>query len=545
MYRFALEMYTKLGNGRYDFMAQVFPMPSASRVAEFCSHGGGSPDGILWENLESLSEEIRQECGDDILDDDIRRLFFLAFDSTKIVDGIAMNPHTNEIVGVAYDKTIGFDAFDAVVSRMENVVAEGTTSDDEYLDEETEKMDKSASHLKERPEMAKNYMVFIIQSTAASHSKFKTTVARYGLHSVNAEFLTREIKQITAAMYLYNMTVVQVGCDGAPENRSALHQLATLSVRDMIELGVFPEEWLKLANVPLDFRVAYRHPSYPESDNVFVWIHTDMPHWIKKWLNAMECSSSKDSKRSLCFQGQPLTLKMCEDIWRRSVCSQGAICTSRLGDDSFIKNAASRMQFYLAARVTSQSMVQLILKYCHDENERTMYQPLVKILLLLDRMIDIINAKAVKRFEHLGGPSTPGYVAHLLKTVQTFTEWHSKAAEANHFIPESLYEDLCWVCFSVIGLCMAHIGPSCVHPTRRLAQDRLGSDVVEARFCACKARNANTKESMDWAMARADTCDQARVFNMKDKSNACKRDIETADITRPLVKPRIQKRRES
>jgi hypothetical protein len=152
-------------------------------------------------------------------------------------------------------------------------------------------------------------------------------------------------------------------------------------------------------------------------------------------------------------------------------------------------------------------------------------------------LIDIVNAKAEKKFESLGCQSTPEYLEHLLKTIKTFREWKSEAGEEKtHFIPDSCYQDLLWVCFSILGLAKTHLGDSGTHEVKRLAQSLLGSDVCEFRFCASKARNARKKIDFDYAMVKADTSDVNRAFNLKDKGNARFGAIRTEDLIAPLPK---------
>jgi hypothetical protein len=140
----------------------------------------------------------------------------------------------------------------------------------------------------------------------------------------------------------------------------------------------------------MDFKVAYWHPHFPKSAKIAIWIHTDMPHVVKKFVNALENSSEEDSKQNPRRNGKPASLQMCEETWQRSWIL-GALRTSKLNEDCFIKDAASRMRCYLAFRITSLGMVEINNHYC-EEDEKAEYEPLHEVLLPLDKLIDIINA---------------------------------------------------------------------------------------------------------------------------------------------------------
>jgi hypothetical protein len=373
MFRFCMEIYLKMGAGKYDFLASVFPIPGSRQIARKIGAAGSSlKDGVLYCNLEYASEQIP----DNVPLTDISRLFWLAYDSTSISDGIEYNTHNNNIVGWAYDATEGFDAFKAVVDTMDSALV---INDDDNSDE-VAVSDEAVVAVRGRPELAKHYMVFIMQSASNTHKRIKQTVARYGLKKVTSGFCTRELRKIMAAMHTYKLIGAAIGCDGASENRSTLHDLATLSVRDMIFRGIFPHEWLQeLPTDILDFKVAFEHPYIP---NVYIWIHGDMPHMVKKVVNALECSGLENSERNLQFRGQPLSLNMCETMWRRSLRDGTGLRTSKLNEDSFKKDAANRMKCFLAFRVTSKTMVHINQEYCTEEENET-YEPLNIVLLLL------------------------------------------------------------------------------------------------------------------------------------------------------------------
>lgn len=184
--------------------------------------------------------------------------------------------------------------------------------------------------------------------------------------------------------------------DGASENRSWAKLKATHSLEDLMEAGICPTDLRDDRFIPRDKKVAFLHPSFDPGLQVFIVIHPDMPHLIKKIVNALEMSSDKDSNRDLRLQGMPLSLEMVESMWERSGGGIGVVRSSKHSTDHFNKNPNSRMLSYLAFQITSTSsvaMIREVLEQDVNEKEKEMYEPLLKFLALLDRVIDVMNAK--------------------------------------------------------------------------------------------------------------------------------------------------------
>ena len=49
-----------------------------------------------------------------------------------------------------------------------------------------------------------------------------------------------------------------------------------------------------------------------------IFIIADIPHLVKKIINALEMSSLKKSKRNMEFDGCPLNSKMIQDNWKKT-----------------------------------------------------------------------------------------------------------------------------------------------------------------------------------------------------------------------------------
>ena len=59
-------------------------------------------------------------------------------------------------------------------------------------------------------------------------------VSRFGVLSLDATYIMDKIMKSISALALFGFLVDTVGGDGAAENRSALKQLSTISVKDVL-----------------------------------------------------------------------------------------------------------------------------------------------------------------------------------------------------------------------------------------------------------------------------------------------------------------------
>jgi hypothetical protein len=84
------------------------------------------------------------------------------------------------------------------------------------------------------------------------------------------------------------------------------------------------------------------------------------------------------------------------------------------------------MRVYLLVQITSKSTVRMIEEYATDQVQ---YGPLKKILLLLDKVVDIMNGKDVKKMYKSDSPMHE-YLDVLLETIKVFTKWRQEDLSA-------------------------------------------------------------------------------------------------------------------
>ena len=288
-------------------------------------------------------------------------------------------------------------------------------------------------------------------------------------------------------------------------------------------------------------KVAFWHPDL--KGEVLVFIHSDMPHLVKKIVNALERSSLEKHKTDLQFRKMPLNLRMLEKIWEEG---DGG-CTGPHSNSGLEVDSESLRQgpvlsdafFFLAAQVTSQSMCLLIDSHADVfQDGKSFYGPVREILSDIDKLIDIMNARTDRECGPISSPESE-LLTDLEGTVKLFTEWKQEAGtNKEHFIPESSYEDLCWVCLGTIGIARQHLKAD---KSRTLSQDRSGSDVCEHHFANAKNLNPNgTKADHDNAVAKSTTV-RSNTFNTSSKTNTARSVLRVDELTQPLFKPSSKK----
>lgn len=555
MLKLAIELYCKLGEGRYEFVAQCFNMPVARQVRNYTSKGAKDPDGVMYTNLMEASQIIHDEFGN-IHMTDHRRFFNLCWDSFKINDRLVFDATTNTIVGIAHDDSVEFDVVAAarvscteVFESFQDMLSdEDDISGGHNMDETAEAgsdaemtavlgeaaVVEEAMQTDSKSEKvvgAKHYLVFLAKNLCTEGQMVKVTVARYALHSLDHRFLSKVIPEIVDAMYHCGLVVVQHGYDGASENRTAVQGFANLTVQDLIDHGSFPKDWESKPNIPLKMKIAYWHPCFEKKDNIIIFLHSDMPHLIKKIVNALE-RTDQESSTDLHFRRKKMSLLMIHKLWERSKTDGSPLRKFKFSNDHFFKTNTSRMRVYLAVNITSSSSVLLIDRYAGDDKEE--YAPFREVLLSLDKLIDIVNAREQKRFYPVQSP-TSEYIPPLLSSVQLFTEWKEQVGgNKNQFIPLPSYQDLCCVCFSTIALASHYTK---VDGSVKLDQGRLGSDDCEHRFCSIKAKGGTQSvAAAHTANAKGDAQNLSNTssLNCKARNNAARAPAKRKDLTSKL-----------
>ena len=128
-----------------------------------------------------------------------------------------------------------------------------------------------------------------------------------------------------------------------------MNQDLSLSLQTLLpELATDTSNKYNDNDLPWDMMIAYPHPTL---DDKIISAAADMPHAVKKQVNAIELSSKKKPKRDLHLNGLPVQLRMGHDAYKESTdsTSEGAITIYRsLGIDVFEKNIEVKNEFCIS-----------------------------------------------------------------------------------------------------------------------------------------------------------------------------------------------------
>ena len=122
--------------------------------------------------------------------------------------------------------------------------------------------------------------------------------------------------------------------DGASENQPVWKTLCTVTTRDILD-GTWTAE--ELDGLPLDFKVGFEHPHPLCRCKVTIVVGGEMPHWGKKFRNALDNKS-----RELIFRGKSLSLSKIGHVWQVSGdadASVGSVWRHNKTHDHFNLNA--------------------------------------------------------------------------------------------------------------------------------------------------------------------------------------------------------------
>jgi hypothetical protein len=204
-----------MGNGMYQFLANALCLPASRTLGAYSSPDRSADDGIMWESLKINTEIFESLHGKSVPTKDFRRLVTIGFDSVKIKAKVTHDPHTGAIIGYADEDWNNIDGIKAALA--------GITADEAEAKE---------------PEKAEHYFVFYATTWDRNSKPIRFIVARYGVHGLSWQYLRDRMLEIISALKLKGFIVTTISGDGASENRALFLNLATLTVRDLIEMKV-------------------------------------------------------------------------------------------------------------------------------------------------------------------------------------------------------------------------------------------------------------------------------------------------------------------
>ena len=325
--------------------------------------------------------------------------------------------------------------------------------------------------------------------------------------------------------------------DGASENRSAFRSLSTISMREIIDKSSLTLTTKQKTIIPLsEYNVAFHHPI---QNDITIFIGGEMPHLIKKIVNALERSGSVKST-DLNFRNQPMTLKMIQQLW---LCEQGeaklgSLRINFLTDDHFPpRTSFHRMKVFLATQVVSATVIRLIDMHADKCGGNKKYQPIRSLIEKIDLLVDISNNTkvnnrgVVKGCEAIDRPNH-FHLKQLLEILELFSEWKAESKTKANFIPYQSYEDLIHLCTTMIGISTTYLKED---KSRVMVQRPGGSDDCEHEFGGIREKNDKpTALDVQQGVARR-TGTKTSTFNALSKANTSgDKDIFTNELKTKL-----------
>ena len=264
-----------------------------------------------------------------------------------------VNYHTNKIIG------LGVDCMKPNVILKELKEIEKFDKSDKQLEHDEADAANTTEEKMEVPEPARHYLIFAATSWSpvaqnGKHSRHQFVCARYGLTSIDAQFLIPVIIKIILHLSLYGFIVDTIAGDGAAENRSAFKTLATLTAREMLK-DHYPSDLLDSINSST--KIAFPHPNPEYAEEICIFIGGDMPHWVKKFRNAMDNTKTRD----LGFRGAGLMLAPLKELWQKmgdcEIDVRADIRVYKFRTEHFELNSYNKMRVFLAMHICSQTMI--------------------------------------------------------------------------------------------------------------------------------------------------------------------------------------------
>ena len=211
------------------------------------------------------------------------------------------------IIGVGYDinqtRIVGVDpqlSFDVICNEFRK----STNDTDNNSTEE-------ASPILDKINLCKQHIVMKFTPMSSDIKSSCFIVASESVLSVTPARLSNIVLTATNTLYMYQFSVCVLVCDGATENNSLFDGLSTFSSENML----LSDLKSKFKDVNFEYKCVRKHPMSHE----LIFLIVDMPHLVKKIVNALEMSSLKKPKRNMVFDGCSLNSKMIQGIWREKM----------------------------------------------------------------------------------------------------------------------------------------------------------------------------------------------------------------------------------
>jgi hypothetical protein len=177
---------------------------------------------------------------------------------------------------------------------------------------------------------------------------------------------------------------------------------------------------------------------------------------------------------------------------------------------------------FLAVQITSMTMIRMIENHAEQCGGIEVYSSIVQVISKLDRLIDIMNGTwennrhVFKKCTNIHSPNHP-HLDELLDVVRLFYRWKKEVGkEKELFIPETTFEDLCWMVFAVVGVAKEYLDKD---ESLVMLQKKSGSDVCENHFGNIRAQGAKPSAITAQQLTARGEAMRSNTFSGKSKRN--------------------------
>ena len=156
------------------------------------------------------------------------------------------------------------------------------------------------------------------------------------------------------------------------------------------------------------------------------------------------------------------------------------------------------------------------------------FEPLKPSIFHINSLVDIMNAR--KKIDCLSSPNDEK-LDTLLDVVKFFSEWKEQSGiNKETFIPETTYEDLCWLYSSKLGICQTYLKND---KSLVLVTGLSGTDVCEHHFGHIRQGNIkpNALECKRATARGGDIGPISNIFTEKSNSNTSGSKIYRSQIS--------------
>jgi hypothetical protein len=298
-------------------------------------------------------------------------------------DGLCLDFHSGNFVGL--DPSLPFDVmtrnFEAMAAAAKaqaiTETEEATAPDDSVqndsvpveatettLPEASELRDENAGSLLDRLEnIAKHHLIFKWTSVDPTED-ISRVVSSANISELKPSLLQTMPHSVLISLHLHGLATCVIVGDGAKENVKVFDVVASEAIGQYIPETLREEYNSAMRELGLfDRNFVILHPCTQEP----IFLLEDMPHVVKRVVNAMEKSSMAPDQRDLRWKDNPMNLSMIRQVWELIGGQTTSLQATKFTTRHFFKDQNDRMRCSLSFQIVSRSSYYMIKDALDDQ----------------------------------------------------------------------------------------------------------------------------------------------------------------------------------